>query len=682
LCCAEPQVCWGSTCLTPDRPCETADDCSGGELCDPDLGACVPSLGEECIYVPPVGVFEPVVACAWTSAGLVDPNRADVVAAPVVVNLTDDNGDGLTNREDTPDIAFLSYNFTGDGCCNVAATLRIVSGECNPDGTMRTLASIREPVLTNDTGIAAADLDGDGVPELVAIGRSDGGAGDKPGGTVAFRRTSADGTAWSVFWENADYPAWAVHTRGGPIISIANLDREGSPEVVIGNVVLDGLDGSLVWDGVVTSAGAGGIGNNAFLGPASVVADIDGDGPIEVIAGNTLYNTDGAPRWTFGYTSQNSACGGDLPCDGFNAVANFDADPQGEVVSVRRGEVFVLDHTGTQQWKVQIPVDDCANNESGPPTIADFDGDGQPEIGVASADYYVVVDHNTCNIDNFSDAGCHARNILWVLPNNDCSSRVTGSSVFDFDGDGNAEVVYADETALYIIDGRTGTVLYADTTHRSHTRIELPVIADVDNDGNAEIIVAENRAGGGTTPGLRVYEDRADNWVRTRRVWNQHTYAITHITEDGTAPTDLPSNWPRYNNFRQNVQPDRIFAAPDLTISDVDIQIASSKCPVSLELLARVTARNAGELSVPAGVPIDVEVLSSTTSVASERLRTTQRLSPGASEVFVLNVSVQAAISPPPYTLYGAIDPGGAVNECNEDNNVFLVEGIDCSFSD
>ena len=35
--------------------------------------------------------------------------------------------------------------------------------------------------------------------------------------------------------------------------------------------------------------------------------------------------------------------------------------------------------------------------------------------------------------------------IRWKVANADCSSRVTGSSVFDFDGDGNAEVIYNDE---------------------------------------------------------------------------------------------------------------------------------------------------------------------------------------------------------------------------------------------
>ena len=32
-----------------------------------------------------------------------------------------------------------------------------------------------------------------------------------------------------------------------------------------------------------------------------------------------------------------------MSCDGFNAVGNFDDDPEGEVVIVRQGEVFVIE---------------------------------------------------------------------------------------------------------------------------------------------------------------------------------------------------------------------------------------------------------------------------------------------------------------------------------------------------
>jgi hypothetical protein len=57
----------------------------------------------------------------------------------------------------------------------------------------------------------------------------------------------------------------------------------------------------------------------------------------------------------------------------------------------------------------------------GPPTIADYDGDGAPEVGVAGGAAYVVFDGDGA--------------LLWQMPTQDLSSSVTGSSVFDFNGD-------------------------------------------------------------------------------------------------------------------------------------------------------------------------------------------------------------------------------------------------------
>jgi hypothetical protein len=81
--------------------------------------------------------------------------------------------------------------------------------------------------------------------------------------------------------------------------------------------------------------------------------------------------------------------------------------------------------------------------------------------------------------------------VLWTQPSQDGSSNMTGSSVFDFDGDGRAEVVYGDECFTRVYDGVTGKVLYS-RYRTSCTWYENPVIADVDADFNAEIVSTSN----------------------------------------------------------------------------------------------------------------------------------------------------------------------------------------------
>lgn len=672
LCCEAGEMCFAHACVTPSGDCNFTEDCDTDEVCAEGLGQCVTKdVLPDCQFIPPVGEFEPVLGCRWeVGIDTVNPHHKDVVATPVIINLTDDDGDGRTDRNDIPDIAFLTYDY-GDSCCNTDATLRIVSGECTEVGTMVVKANIDTPQLAHDTGIASADLNLDGVPELVAMTRLDG----YPQGLVAFERVTSDGSEWRVLWEQPDYPKWDVHTRGGATIGVYDVDANGTPEVVVGNVVLAGATGELVWDGRVTSGGTGGVGNNGFMGPSSTVADIDLDGKAEILAGHTVYEHDGSVKWSFSYTTSNSRCGGSIPCDGFNAVANFDDDDRGEVVIVRLGEVFVLDDDGTELHRVQLPVDDCSRNESGPPTIADFDGDGYPEIGTASADYYVVVDLQ-CTGPGEPDAWCESAQIGWKVANNDCSSRVTASSVFDFEGDGRAEVVYADETSFRIFDGRSGAVLFSDDTFGSHTRLEMPAIADVDNDGNAEVVIPENSSNGGT-PGLEVWRDKRDHWVRTRRVWNQHGYSITHVTEDGAVPANPEVNWlnARFNNFRQNVQPDGLFDAADATVSDLSCGFSSAMgSDDALDL--SIVIRNGGAATFKKGSLVELTFDKDGVQSPFMTTLTTKDLYPGSFELLHIVQPMLASYPEAPFVVKVAVDADASVNECREDNNVAEVDCI------
>ncbi|MCZ7681681.1 MAG: hypothetical protein M5U28_23950 [Sandaracinaceae bacterium] len=681
LCCAAEQACLGGGCVDLGGSCTVTEECELDEICEPTLMRCVPRTAVEvCEYRPPVGEFTPVVACRWQPPGGAS-TYGDVVMTPGVMNLTDDNGDGETNTLDIPDVVFVAFDYAAQTCCTANGRLVIASGACNSDGTMRTHAIIDGVNIDNSTGVALGNLHPDSMPaernpEIVVTMRV---------GAVAFVRAADDGSAWTELWRNSTMPS-ASHTRGGAAPSLADLDGDGAPEVIIGNVVLNGMTGAVVWDGLVTVGAGAGVGNNAFLGPSSTVADLDLDGHPEVIAGNTVYDgRTGAEIWTYTYTSNNSPCGGNIPCDGFNGVGNFDDDPEGEVVIVRRGEVFVLNHDGTLLHQALVPRDDvtpyagdgpCANNESGPPTIADFDGDGRVEIGTAGADFYVVVDFD-CTGDPLPSE-CARQNVLWLAPNHDCSSRATGSSVFDFEGDGAAEVVYADEQDFWIFDGRTGAVLYRDESHTSNTRLEMPIVVDVDNDGKSEVLVpvAGNSAAVG---GLFVWEDADNNWVRTRRVWNQHPYHVTNITEDGQVPRYEEPNWrmSRLNNFRQNVQPGGLFDAPDLTVTSIEV----GDCVPAGVLRIAVTVENRGALGVPPGIAVWGRVrLPDGTVIDLGVVYTATYILPGGSEVVVFEWMSPGGFDVPSVTFEAIVDDdgtgAGAYNECDETNNGLVSDTL------
>ncbi|MEM9419250.1 MAG: RHS repeat-associated core domain-containing protein [Planctomycetota bacterium] len=236
---------------------------------------------------------------------------------------------------------------------------------------------------------------------------------------------------------------------------------------------------------------------------------------------------------------------------------------------------------------------------SGPPLIADVDGDGLPEIGLAGFDRYSILEHD----------GTVKRQIAVIEDGGSVGS--TGSTAFDFEGDGRVEIVYFDSEYLYVWDGETGRNKLLDNglpyAHGSDTATEFPIVADVDGDGQAEIVAvsSDQRNVRNTPPGLYIIGDADNSWVNARSIWNQHAYNITNVNDDGSIPASPTLPWLdpaiNFNGFRAN-QPgnnDRA-TAPDLIPSYVRTQQLTDE--------ARYTVRvgNGGSLAAEAGVRVAI----------------------------------------------------------------------------
>lgn len=510
------------------------------------------------------------------------------------------------NDDGVPEVVFGATASTGGALVEVGV-LRALDGASGAELFSVTDAALR---ISTTASVATGDIDGDGRPEIVA-------SDDSGVRLIAFEH---DGT---FKWRSPilEFVHW-----GAP--ALADLDGDGTPEIVLGRQVLN-ANGSLRW------TGAGGLGSQGNVGAISIVADVNLDGSPEVVAGNTAYRANGTVLWQAA-----------LP-DGHNAVANFDADAFPEIVLVADGQVWLLEHTGAVKWgPVAIP----AGGVGGPPTVADYDNDGAPEIGVAGASRYAVIETNGA--------------LKWAMPTQDSSSNRTGSSVFDFEGDGSAEVVYRDELFLRVYRGTDGAILF-QVPMSSCTWHEYVLVADVDADGNAEIVaVANNNCGFGPQRGVYVYGDANDAWVSTRRIWNQHSYHITNVNDDGSIPVVEANNWETFNNYRQNVQTQgSVFAAPDLTASRLTIDL--SGCPDAVAVVARVGNGGANVAAAPVNVAFYTGA-----GVLLGVSQTTQALQPGEFE------DVPWVLGPPPagpFTVCAVADDNGfgvgALNECQEDNN-------------
>ena len=563
------------------------------------------AVDDGCVVPAEPALFDPVIE--WRTDQLVtwltDPDRDNVVSMPTAGDL---DGDGVV------ELVFLTYRDDIDG----NGTLRVIRGDgaggelLSIDGT--TCGGKQEP-LTVAGGVAIGDLEPDGSLDIVAMSGN--------GRVLAFE---ADGT---LKWCSDE----TVGSRTYP--SLADLDGDGAAEVLAGPLILSAGGAQLGMGG----GGRGGVSHrNRYI---SYGADLDGDGTPEVVAGSSLYDIRG---------TELARTGG---ADGWTAVGDLDDDPTDAelvLVAAEEGTLALYDYDGAQLrelWLLDLPGASAQRFHGGPPTVADFDGDGQAEIGIAGATLYTVYEADG--------------SLLWSQAISDETSAITGSAVFDFEGDGAAEVIYGDEQTLWIFDGASGAVLYADTATASRTQLEYPIVADVDQDGSAEIVFAANDDHFSSAyTGLVVIGSATDAWSDARPLWNQHAYHISNINDDGSI---AQPSWPTEGTFRAASAAASIRAplpSPDLQLGAAEVCTVTCGQDEATVFLSAHNAGTAPSLETTAGW-----WLGDDTALRADPLPS---LTPG--EVAALP-SLTLTSAEWTDRLSVSLDEEDGVEECEEDNN-------------
>ena len=293
---------------------------------------------DTCRAEPITGRFEPTVGWTWRD-NPTHPTFHQVMAAPVVGHLNDDDGDGITGEGDVPDVVFTAFTSNAYRSPGVLVALDGATGELH--WSLQEVGGARP---YGATGVAIADL-GPGGP-VVLVPTDQGLAAIEGDGTLR----------WVA--------ATPLHFRGHP--AVADIDGDTQAEVLLGRTLVD-TDGTVLWTGE--------LGEGRSM-QGSVPVDLDGDGIGEIVAGRTVYEADGTVRWDAGEP------------DLWPAVGDLDGDGRPEIVGTNgRGSLIVRDAVGADVWSLAL-----GDDGGGPPTLADFDGDGLPEIGLASREVYRVID--------------------------------------------------------------------------------------------------------------------------------------------------------------------------------------------------------------------------------------------------------------------------------------------------
>jgi hypothetical protein len=497
----------------------------------------------QCLYQPPpvIGSVQPALKWHWKGYETDDKtiNYATTYSSPVVGDLDSDGNIEVVSIA-SPRFPNNRYAYSTVPALMVALNAEDGSVEWN---------SIKDSniMVESSTTPAIADLDHDGFAEIITT------------------RLTPLNTVPETYQREVliiDYKTKQPKYIVGDLLcgtdcmpAVADINYDGFSEIVVGNLLISHTGTT------IAKLGEGIEGNFASITNrnATSLAELDPASPgMEIISnGSQVYSSIGKLLWKG-------------VCEGFSAVADIDRDGSNDLICIGRqktgettyegGKVYRYRHNGELMWRRDLPQDPTKapiNPErfrGGAPNLGNFDQDPNLEIGTAGGDFYVV----------FRADG----SILWTSATKDRSSHGTGSTVFDFNGDGKVEVVYNDELKLRIYDGSTGTILF-EADNYSGTLWEYPLVANVDSTPSVEIILSApgSNLSDPNQGGVKLFVDPSQKWVTSTRVWNQYSYYPTIISENLRAPLTAPTT---KAGFRVNAQqslalPDKI-SAPDLSV--------------------------------------------------------------------------------------------------------------------
>lgn len=469
--------------------------------------------------IPSADGLDLVTKWQYDAVPLHDSDLASFRGQPLVANLDDDNGDGVVDLCDTPDVLIQEVHFN--------SALRDATDDVSLLALSGTDGGVLAVINPGDLSVAVpaiADLDRDGVPEILATNRAGYAIALHLGGEQLWQSSVQvfDPVGWYAIDPPAENYLRAIFVAESAF-AVHDLDGDGTPEILVGMTVLDAAGQLLFQD--ATQGAEFGIMINGRTQVRPTAADLDGDGALEVLFGHVTYTAAGEEVWRVPSITP-----------GYAHPADFDGNGDTEVLITSEEGLTLVSATGEVLWGPETmgttpPRYWCWSN---PAALADLDGDGLPEALVNTCEQRMVL-----AIDATGPLLMRSEPVPITT---EFGAPTHGSTAFDFLGGGNDWIAHHHQE-LKVFAGMQAPPI--SEVARTFLEGFYPVVADVDNDGSADIVTVEK-----SEWRIVVYEDRLGRPSPARRIWHQWNYVAGQIREDATVPVPVPVPAPAYRAFR------------------------------------------------------------------------------------------------------------------------------------
>ncbi|MDO7877299.1 FG-GAP-like repeat-containing protein [Hymenobacter sp. ASUV-10] len=389
-----------------------------------------------------------------------------------------------------------------------------------------TFSGSTNPTANRPVGVAAADFNGDGNPDLVAA--------NYQGGMAYYQGNG-----------NGGFAAAVLYNAGAQVHSVAtgDLDNDGDVDVVAANysgsnalIYLNNGSGTFV--GSTAAVGAG---------PTCVaLGDVDGDGDLDLVTAGYSANT-ASIRLNNGSGIFAGGSNLSLAAIAFSTtLGDVDNDGDLDLLATRwnGGNAYLYLNNGSGSFGPSASTTIATGTNPGYASFGDLDGDGFLDIVIPN------YGSNTLTVAWGSGTGSFTTASISGSFSNPVSAMLG-----DADGDGRLDVVvsqYSSANALTIrnLGGRT----FATPVNVSvQTSSYYAILADLNNDDALDLVSANYGGNGGYTLSVRLntsvgvptissFAPASGTVGSTVVVTGTNLNAITSVTINGVAATTFSTN--------------------------------------------------------------------------------------------------------------------------------------------